>query len=96
VTSPFVLEADIVIIALGKPKVLKAENVKDGAVIIDVGITKTAQGVVGDADAESLSKKDGWLTPVPGGVGPMTVAHLLGNTLQAAMTLRTKSSSEVS
>ncbi|MFA6198234.1 MAG: bifunctional 5,10-methylenetetrahydrofolate dehydrogenase/5,10-methenyltetrahydrofolate cyclohydrolase [Patescibacteria group bacterium] len=88
VTSPFVLEADIVIIALGKPGVLKAEHVKDGVVIIDVGITKTAQGVVGDADPESLAAKSGWLTPVPGGVGPMTVAHLLGNTVQAARMLQ--------
>jgi methylenetetrahydrofolate dehydrogenase (NADP+)/methenyltetrahydrofolate cyclohydrolase len=84
VTHPLVLDADIIIIAIGQPKILKAEQVKNGVVIIDVGITKTANGVVGDADAESLASQDGWLTPVPGGVGPMTVAHLLGNTVQAS------------
>jgi methylenetetrahydrofolate dehydrogenase (NADP+)/methenyltetrahydrofolate cyclohydrolase len=84
VTNPFVLEADIVIIAIGRPRTLTAARVKDGAVIIDVGITTTPTGVMGDADPVSLADKSGWLTPVPGGVGPMTVAHLLGNTVQAS------------
>lgn len=84
VANPFVLEADIVIIAIGQPRALRVEHVKSGAVIIDVGITTTPTGVVGDADPVSLAGQDGWLTPVPGGVGPMTVAHLLGNTVQAS------------
>lgn len=83
-------QADIIITALGQPNYLKAEMVKDDAVIIDVGITRVpddhaAKGYVitGDVDFENVSKKASYITPVPGGVGPMTIAMLLKNTLLA-------------
>ena len=83
-------QADIIISALGVPNFLKAEMVKDDAVIIDVGITRVpdenaAKGYVitGDVDYENVSKKASYITPVPGGVGPMTIAMLLKNTLLA-------------
>lgn len=77
--------ADVVIIAAGIPYLLNASMVKDSAIIIDVGITRLPDGrVVGDADAESFQQKNGWLTPVPGGVGPMTVALLLKNVVTLA------------
>ncbi|UGU14604.1 bifunctional 5,10-methylene-tetrahydrofolate dehydrogenase/5,10-methylene-tetrahydrofolate cyclohydrolase [Sinomicrobium kalidii] len=83
-------QADIIITALGQPNYLKAEMVKDDAVIIDVGITrvpdesaKRGYRIVGDVDFENVSKKVSYITPVPGGVGPMTIAMLLKNTLLA-------------
>ena len=82
-------QADIIISALGIPKFLKAEMVKDDAVIIDVGITRVADDsekgyyITGDVDFETVSKKASFITPVPGGVGPMTIAMLLKNTLIA-------------
>ncbi|WP_418185241.1 bifunctional methylenetetrahydrofolate dehydrogenase/methenyltetrahydrofolate cyclohydrolase FolD [Aliarcobacter vitoriensis] len=77
--------ADIVIIAVGVPYLLKADMVKDGAVVIDVGINRLDNGkLVGDADFEGLKEKCSHLTPVPGGVGPMTIAMLLKNTIKAA------------
>lgn len=83
-------QADIIISALGVPNFLKAEMVKDDAVIIDVGITRvpddtTEKGyrITGDVDFENVSKKASFITPVPGGVGPMTIAMLLKNTLLA-------------
>ena len=77
-------KADIVIIAVGVPYLLKEDMVKDGAVVIDVGINRLDTGkLVGDADFEGLKNKCSHLTPVPGGVGPMTIAMLLKNTLLA-------------
>ena len=79
------LAADIVIIAVGVPLLLKADMVKDGAIVIDVGINRLDTGkLVGDADFESLKDKCSHLTPVPGGVGPMTIGMLLKNTIKAA------------
>ncbi|MGJ0339656.1 bifunctional methylenetetrahydrofolate dehydrogenase/methenyltetrahydrofolate cyclohydrolase FolD [Aliarcobacter cryaerophilus] len=78
-------KADIVIIAVGVPYLLKEDMVKDGAVVIDVGINRLESGkLVGDADFEGLKNKCSFLTPVPGGVGPMTIAMLLKNTIKAA------------
>lgn len=78
-------KADIVIIAVGVPFLLKENMVKDGAVVIDVGINRLDTGkLVGDADFEGLKNKCSHLTPVPGGVGPMTIAMLLKNTIKAA------------
>jgi len=83
------IEADIIISALGVPNFLKADMVKDGVVIIDVGITRVSDNslkgykIVGDVDYENVSKKSSFITPVPGGVGPMTIAMLLKNTLLA-------------
>ena len=83
-------EADIIITALGVPKYLKADMVKEGVVVIDVGITRMADDtnpkgyvITGDVDFENVSKKASYITPVPGGVGPMTIAMLLKNTLLA-------------
>lgn len=72
--------ADIIITAIGKKHYLKSKFVKNGAIIIDVGIVRKGKKVFGDANPRSLSKKRGYLTPVPGGVGPITVACLLKNT----------------
>ncbi|MEY8779258.1 bifunctional methylenetetrahydrofolate dehydrogenase/methenyltetrahydrofolate cyclohydrolase FolD [Allomuricauda sp. XS_ASV26] len=84
------LQADIVISALGVPKFLKADMVKEGVTIIDVGITRVPDNtyekgyyITGDVDFENVSKKASYITPVPGGVGPMTIAMLLKNTLLA-------------
>jgi methylenetetrahydrofolate dehydrogenase (NADP+) / methenyltetrahydrofolate cyclohydrolase len=84
------LQADIIIVAIGRPNYLKAEMVKEGAVVIDVGINRVEDNssskgyrLVGDADTDSLMSKCSFLTPVPGGVGPMTIAGLLLNNLQA-------------
>lgn len=78
-------EGDILVAAMGKPKFITAEMVKKGAVVVDVGINRLETGqLVGDVDFESVSKKAGWITPVPGGVGPMTVVMLMYNTLQSA------------
>lgn len=78
--------ADIIITAVGNRNIftLKEENVKEGVVIIDVGISRLSGKVVGDTDFESLLPKASWITPVPGGVGPMTITMLLNNTVKAA------------
>jgi len=76
--------ADIVVVAVGKPNLLLADHVKPGAVVIDVGINRVNDKTVGDVDFENVSKVASHITPVPGGVGPMTVAMLLKNTLRAA------------
>lgn len=68
---------------MGVAKFVKADMVKDGAVIIDVGINRTEEGLFGDVDFENVAPKCSWITPVPGGVGPMTVAMLFKNTLSA-------------
>lgn len=73
--------ADILIVAVGKPKMIKKDFVKDGAFVIDVGINRTENGLVGDVDFESVKDKCSYITPVPGGVGPLTVACLMENTL---------------
>jgi methylenetetrahydrofolate dehydrogenase (NADP+)/methenyltetrahydrofolate cyclohydrolase len=78
-----VRRADIVVAAAGRPRIVTAEMVKPGAVVIDVGITRTADGLVGDVDP-GVAAVAGFLTPVPGGVGPMTIAMLLQSTVKAA------------
>jgi methylenetetrahydrofolate dehydrogenase (NADP+)/methenyltetrahydrofolate cyclohydrolase len=75
------LAADIIIAAVGIPKLVKGDWVKKDSIIIDVGINKTEKGIVGDVDFEQVSKKARALTPVPGGVGPMTIACLIKNTI---------------
>ena len=77
------LTADIIIVAAGSPKLLTAEMVKEGATIIDVGINRVDGKLVGDVDFENVAPKAAYITPVPGGVGPMTIVSLLQNTLQA-------------
>lgn len=86
------LEADIIVAAIGRPKFLTADMVKDGAIIIDVGINriddatrKSGSRLVGDVDFEAIEPKASYITPVPGGVGPMTIVGLMLNTYQAAL-----------
>jgi methylenetetrahydrofolate dehydrogenase (NADP+) / methenyltetrahydrofolate cyclohydrolase len=76
--------ADVLIAAVGVPKLVGAEHVKPGATVIDVGINRTDEGLVGDVDFDAVKPVAGLLTPVPGGVGPMTIALLMRNTLTAA------------
>ena len=75
------LEADIIVAAVGIPELVKGDWVKKDAIVIDVGINKTDKGIVGDVAFEEVSKNAKALTPVPGGVGPMTVTMLLANTV---------------
>jgi methylenetetrahydrofolate dehydrogenase (NADP+)/methenyltetrahydrofolate cyclohydrolase len=77
--------ADILIAAVGSPRMVGAEMVKPGATVIDVGTNRTEDGLVGDVDFDAVSEVAGAITPVPGGVGPMTIAMLLSNTLEAAI-----------
>ncbi|WP_151704688.1 bifunctional methylenetetrahydrofolate dehydrogenase/methenyltetrahydrofolate cyclohydrolase FolD [Nitrincola alkalilacustris] len=80
-----VARADILVVGVGKPGLVKGEWIKPGAVVIDVGINRLEDGtLVGDVDFETAAERAGWITPVPGGVGPMTVASLMENTLEAA------------
>ena len=80
--SDITSKADIVVCALGKPKFLKEDMIKEGAVVVDVGINRTEEGLVGDADFDTIKEKTSYITPVPGGCGPMTVAELLDNTIK--------------
>ncbi len=75
-------KADILITAIGKPEFIKAEMIKQDAIIIDIGITKTDKKVLGDVDFKDVSAKANFITPVPGGVGPLTIAMLFKNTLE--------------
>lgn len=78
-------KADILVSAIGRPEFVTADMVKDGAVVIDVGINRTAEGKLkGDVDFENVSKKASYITPVPGGVGPMTIAMLMNNVVKAS------------
>ena len=76
--------ADILVVALGKPKFITQDMVKENAVVIDVGINRTEDGIVGDVDFENVKEKTSYITPVPGGVGPMTIAMLMNNVIKAA------------
>ena len=75
--------ADILVAAIGKPEFVTADMVKDGAIVVDVGINRTEEGLKGDVDFNAVKEKCSYITPVPGGVGPMTVAYLMNNTLLA-------------
>jgi methylenetetrahydrofolate dehydrogenase (NADP+)/methenyltetrahydrofolate cyclohydrolase len=77
-------QADILVAAIGQPKFITGEMIKPGAAVIDVGINRTEAGLVGDVDFDAAQQIAGAITPVPGGVGPLTVTMLLHNTLQAA------------
>ncbi len=79
-----VREADIVVGAAGQARMITADMIKPGAAVIDVGVSRTEAGIVGDVDFEPVAEVAGWITPMPGGTGPMTIACLLENTLSAA------------
>ncbi|MEW6331008.1 MAG: bifunctional methylenetetrahydrofolate dehydrogenase/methenyltetrahydrofolate cyclohydrolase FolD [Pseudomonadota bacterium] len=80
-----VARAEVLVVAVGKPGMVKGEWIRPGAIVIDVGINRLPDGkLVGDVEFETARQRAGWITPVPGGVGPMTVATLLLNTLEAA------------
>src|ERR687894_374031 len=76
--------ADVLVAAVGRPRMVQGDWVKPGAVVIDVGINRTDDGLVGDVDFDAAAERAALITPVPRGVGPMTIAMLLRNTLQAA------------
>lgn len=76
--------AEILCVAIGKPKFITQDMVKDGAVVVDIGITKVDNKLYGDVDFDNVSKRASYITPVPGGVGPMTISVLLENTIQAS------------
>lgn len=81
----FTRQADILIVAVGKPHVIRADDIKQGAVVIDVGVNRIDDGsLTGDVDFMTVKEKAGYITPVPGGVGPMTITMLLENTIRAA------------
>lgn len=77
-------QADILVAAVGVPRLIKAEMIKPGAVVIDVGVNRLDEGLVGDVDFDQAAEVAGYLTPVPGGVGPMTITMLLANTVRSA------------
>jgi methylenetetrahydrofolate dehydrogenase (NADP+) / methenyltetrahydrofolate cyclohydrolase len=83
--AQFTILADILVVAAGKPNLIVAPMVKTGAVVVDVGINRLPDGrLVGDVDFDEVRKKASYITPVPGGVGPMTVTMLVNNTIVAA------------
>lgn len=83
--AAFTREADILIAAIGRPRMVTADMIKPGAAVIDIGINRTADGTLcGDVDFDAARMRAGWITPVPGGVGPMTVAMVIANVISAA------------
>ena len=82
------LSADVLIAAVGRPRLVTGEMVREGATVIDVGMNRTDDGLVGDVDFEAAAERARAITPVPGGVGPMTIAMLLRNTVKAARAVR--------
>ena len=83
--AQFTRQADILVAAVGRPHTVRSDMVKPGAIVIDVGINRDPQGrLCGDVDFDAVSQVAGWITPVPGGVGPMTITMLMANTVQAA------------
>jgi len=84
--EPHVRSADILVVAVGRPGIIPGEWIKPQSVVVDVGMNRTADGKLsGDVDFEGAMQRAAWITPVPGGVGPMTVAMLMRNTLESAI-----------
>lgn len=81
----FTRSADILVVAVGRPRLITADMVKPGAVVVDVGINRLPEGLVGDVDFDTVKEVASYITPVPGGVGPLTIAMLLQNTLESAL-----------
>ena len=88
--SEFTKKADVLVVAIGKPKFVTADMVKEGAIVIDVGINRVDGKLCGDVDFQSVEPKTSYISPVPGGVGPMTISMLLFNTLMCAKTRQAK------
>jgi methylenetetrahydrofolate dehydrogenase (NADP+)/methenyltetrahydrofolate cyclohydrolase len=84
--ADLVRQADLVVAAVGSPHLVKGDWIKPGAIVIDVGITREGDRLVGDVEFDVAVQRAAWITPVPGGVGPMTRAALLDNTLNAYLT----------
>lgn len=80
--------ADILVVAVGKKNFVTADMIKEGAVVIDVGINRDEQGIFGDVDFENVKEKTSFITPVPGGVGPMTIAMLMTNVVKSAKNMK--------
>ncbi len=80
----YVKRAEILVVAVGKANLVKADWIKEGAIVIDVGINRVEGKITGDVEYDGASEKAGWITPVPGGVGPVTTAMLIKNTVEAA------------
>lgn len=85
--TQFTKKADILVVAAGHPHTVNKEMVKEGAIVIDVGVNQVGTRLIGDVDFEDVEKIAGWITPVPGGVGPVTIAMLLDNVVKAAQNL---------
>ena len=84
------LQADIIVAAVGRANMVTADMVKEGAIIIDVGVNRVNDKLVGDVDFEAVKEKASFITPVPGGVGPMTIASLLQNTVECFLMIEDK------
>ena len=80
--ADYVKQADLLVVAVGKPEFIKGEWIKDGAIVIDVGINTVGEKIVGDVDFEEAKKHASYITPVPGGVGPLTVAMSIKNGIE--------------
>ena len=79
-----VKRAEILVVAVGKAGLIKGNLIKEGAIVIDVGINRISDKIVGDVEFEAAEKRASWITPVPGGVGPLTVTMLMRNLVEAA------------
>lgn len=83
-TAEHVQRAEVLIVAVGRANIVKGEWIKEGAIVVDVGINRVNDKIVGDVEFEEASKRASWITPVPGGVGPLTVAMLMRNVVESA------------
>jgi methylenetetrahydrofolate dehydrogenase (NADP+)/methenyltetrahydrofolate cyclohydrolase len=83
-----VYKRQIIVAAVGRPNTVTADMVKDGAIVIDVGVNRVDDKLVGDCDFENIKDKASYITPVPGGVGPMTITSLLQNTIECFVRLQ--------
>ncbi|MEK6567198.1 MAG: bifunctional methylenetetrahydrofolate dehydrogenase/methenyltetrahydrofolate cyclohydrolase, partial [Candidatus Omnitrophota bacterium] len=79
-----VQRAEVLVVAVGRANLIKGEWIKEGAIVVDVGINRVNERIVGDIEFEEASKRASWITPVPGGVGPLTVTMLMRNVVEAA------------
>src|SRR3989338_8215037 len=83
-TPEHVKRAEVLVVAVGRANLVKGAWIKEGAIVVDVGISRVNERIVGDIEFEEASKRASWITPVPGGVGPLTVTMLMRNVVEAA------------